>query len=210
MDKVFEGIHRFREQVFPGRRNHFQSLRSGQRPELLLITCSDSRIDPSLVTQTDPGDIFVVRNAGNLVPAAGAGPGGEAATIEFAIEGLGIRHIAVCGHSHCGAMEALGDPEATAGLPALGGWLAHARPALERAAEFGAIGDPSLRRIAANVATQLDHLRTHPSVATAETRGDLTLHGWVYRFEIGEVMEVDPGGLLRPLARRDPRIRASA
>jgi carbonic anhydrase len=199
MDKVLEGIRRFREEVFPARRRDFEALAEGQNPEVLLVTCSDSRIDPSLFTQTDPGYVFVLRNAGNLVPAYAAGLGSEAATVEFAIEGLGIRHIAVCGHSHCGAMAALEDPAATAKLPALRRWLEHARPALERASSFEAIDDPSLRLVAANVAVQLDHLRTHPSVAEAEARGALTLHGWIYRFERGEVVVVDPAVGLRPL-----------
>ncbi len=199
MDRILAGIQRFQAEVFPDQKADFEALAAGQKPELLLITCSDSRIDTALVTQTRPGEVFVLRNAGNLVPRAGSGSGAEAATIEFAIEGLGIRNIAVCGHSRCGAMAALGDPDATAALPALRGWLEHAHSTLEREASFSEIEDPALRRVAANVMVQLEQLRTHPSVAAAEARGALALHGWIYRFETGEVLEVVPGEGLRPL-----------
>jgi carbonic anhydrase len=200
MQKVYAGIRQFHQEAFPARRSHFESLAQGQRPELLLVTCSDSRIDPSLVLQTDPGDVFVIRNAGNFVAPYGEGSGAEAATIQYGIEVLGIPDLAVCGHSHCGAMAAVLDPPAADALPAVRDWLRFGEPAIDRMDGIDGIEDRALRAVAANVLVQLDHLRTHPSVARAEDAGELTLHGWVYRFETGEVLEVEPDGALRPLA----------
>lgn len=205
-----DGIGRFQRDVFPELSENFEALAGGQRPGLLLVTCSDSRIDPALVTQTQPGELFVIRNAGNIVPAADAGPGGEAGTVEFAIEGLGIRHIAVMGHSRCGAMAALVNEEATAELPALRGWLEHARGALARVDAIRGLEDPALRVVAANVLAQIENLRSHPSVASALERGALELHGWIYRFETGEVQRVAPGGRVGPLVDESAPARASA
>lgn len=199
MKKVYEGIRSFRQRVFPQQRGSFERLAQGQQPRLLLVTCSDSRIVPSLLTQSEPGEVFVVRNAGNLVPPYGEGSGGEAATVEYAIEGLGIPHIAVCGHSHCGAMAALREPATAAGFPALQKWLEFARPALDRRGPGEGFDDPLLQTVAANVLLQLDHLRTHPAVAAAEGRGAVELHGWIYRFETGEVLEVDADGVFHAI-----------
>ena len=199
MKPIFDGIQRFQDDVFPTRREEFEALAKGQSPQLLLITCSDSRIDPALLTQSEPGDVFVIRNAGNIVAPASDVPSGEAATVEYAIRALRIRDIAVCGHSHCGAMAALPDEEATAALPAVRGWIEHGRPALDRQRELPGIEDPALRVVAANVLTQVDHLRTHRAVAEAEAAGDVTLHPWVYRIETGEVCTVVPGAGLSVL-----------
>ncbi len=199
MNKIHAGIRRFQDEVFPAQRDRFQSLAGGQKPELLLVTCSDSRIDPGLLTQTGPGDIFVIRNAGNLVPPHGEGSGAEEATVQYGIEALGIRHIAVCGHAHCGAMAALREPGTAAGLPAVRAWLEHARHALDRKVELGEIDDPLLETVAANVLTQLDHLRTYPSVRAAQARGELTLHAWVYDFVTGGLLVGEANGRFRPL-----------
>ena len=202
MERVFAGIQQFRKDVFPRRRQHFEALAGGQKPELLLITCSDSRIDPALLTQTDPGDIFVVRNAGNIVPPYGDGSGAEAATVQFGIEVLGIRHVAVCGHTHCGAVAALRQPGSADALPAVKQWIEHARPSLARGVEVRAASDALTRTVAANVLTQLDHLRTHPSVAAAEARGELELHGWIYDFERGDLLVSDARGAFASIATR--------
>lgn len=126
MQKLVEGIHQFQQNIFTSQESLFQRLMRGQQPLALFITCSDSRIDPSLLTQTEPGELFIMRNAGNIVPSYGAVQGGEAATIEYAVSVLGVRDVIICGHSHCGAMGALLQPEQTAELPAVRDWLRHA------------------------------------------------------------------------------------
>jgi len=198
--KIHDGIARFQQNVFPGWKDRFEALAEGQSPELLLVTCSDSRIDPALLTQTEPGELFVIRNAGNFVPPYGEGSGGEAATIEYGIQALGIQHIAVCGHTKCGAMAAARDPESAAGLPAVQEWIGLASEALDRSADLGESTDALTETVAANVLTQIDHLRTHPSVSAAEARGELTLHAWVYDFVRGELWVGDPDGRFRPLS----------
>ena len=107
MQKLIRGIHQFQRGAFRPLKGLFEQLAKGQRPETLFITCSDSRIDPSLLTQSQPGDLFILRNAGNIVPPVGPGGGGGAATIEFAVAALGVKDIIICGHSHCGAMRGL-------------------------------------------------------------------------------------------------------
>lgn len=194
MQKLIRGLHHFQSQVTPTQREFFEQLAKGQRPEALFITCSDSRINPNLITQTDPGDLFILRNAGNIVPPYGMNPGGEAATIEFAIAGLKIHHIIVCGHSQCGAMSALLAPEKLQGLPALSNWLTHAESTRRIVQENyrDRQGAPLLSTtIEENVLVQLDNLRTHPAVATALARRELALHGWVYKIETGEVFYYD-------------------
>jgi carbonic anhydrase len=162
----------------------------------LFITCSDSRIDPGLLTQTQPGELFILRNAGNLVPAYGAVSGGEAATIEYAIAVLKVRDIIVCGHSHCGAMGGLLDPQEIEGLPAVRTWLNHAEATARIIKEnYGHIVEREARLTATveeNVLVQLENLRTHPAVAAALSRDELKLHGWVYKFETGQVFAYDP------------------
>ena len=103
--QLVAGVHNFQGNVFQNQQELFSKLARGQSPETLFVTCSDSRIDPNLITQTEPGDLFVLRNAGNIVPAYSGTAGGEVATIEFAVTGLGVKQIVVCGHSHCGAIK---------------------------------------------------------------------------------------------------------
>src|SRR5436309_9182659 len=126
MQKLVEGIHHFQANIFRPQRDLFERLAAGQHPVALFITCSDSRINPNLLTQTDPGELFILRNAGNIIPPYGAGQGGEAATVEFATAALGIQDVIVCSHSHCGAMKGLLDPKAVRDLPAVAQWLTHA------------------------------------------------------------------------------------
>jgi carbonic anhydrase len=211
MQKLVQGIHHFQAHVFRTKRELFRELAQGQRPAALFITCADSRINPNLVTQTEPGDLFVIRNAGNIVPAFTASDG-EAAAIELAIDGLGIRDVVVCGHSDCGAMKALlaDDPTEAARLPAMASWLRHARrtEAIIRSEYAGLSGAARLTAtVEENVLVQIDQLRTHPSVARALERNELRVHGWVYKIETGAVYSYDPGSgqfeALTPLA--DPR-----
>ena len=128
IERLMQGIHHFQTEIFDSQRELFERLARGQNPTALFITCSDSRINPNLITQTDPGELFILRNAGNIVPPYGLASGGEAGTIEFAVAALGVRHIIVCGHSHCGAMRSLLRPELIENLPAVRTWLAHAEP----------------------------------------------------------------------------------
>lgn len=193
MQKLLDGIHLFRTQHFPDRRAFFEGLGEGQRPQALLITCADSRINPNLVTQTEPGELFIVRNVGNIVPPHGASSG-DAAAIEYAIMALGIRDIIVCGHSGCGAMNALIHPEQIEKMPAVRSWLAHA-DATARIVNDNYAHLPDDRRwmvaIEENVLVQIENLRTLPTVASALDRGELRVHGWVYKIETGEVFGYD-------------------
>jgi carbonic anhydrase len=196
MQKLVEGIHQFRELVFTSKRALFSGLARGQQPLALFITCSDSRIVPNLLTQTEPGELFILRTAGNIVPPYGAVRGGEAATIEYAVAVLKVRDVILCGHSHCGAMAALFDPEISRELPAVGALLRHAETTRRVIAEnYRHVTDEHRRlttTIEENVLVQLEHLRTHPAVAAALARRELNLHGWYYKFETGEVFAYDP------------------
>ena len=195
MDAVLEqlknGVRRFRAEVYPAREEVFrEAANSPQRPHTLFITCADSRIDPNEITGAGTGEVFVTRNIGNMVPAYGEMLGGVSAVIEFAVCALGVRHIAVCGHSDCGAMKALLDPAATAGMPTVNSWLknAHAALSVARSLEERQEDGRLLGRLTEqNVLLQMQHLRTHPSVAGAIAGGDLTLSGWIYEIGTGKV-----------------------
>ena len=171
MQKLVQGIHQFQDDIFSSQRELFERLADGQNPEALFITCSDSRINPNLLTQTDPGELFILRNAGNIIPPYGAAGGGEAATIEYAVSVLGVQDIIVCGHSHCGAMNgaaATRKPDGPAGGRCLAG--ACRGDAADREGELPPTwpGAPLLATaIEENVLVQLENLRTHPAVAAA-------------------------------------------
>ncbi|QDV14479.1 Carbonic anhydrase [Rosistilla oblonga] len=193
MQKLIKGIHQFQRESFVPLQGLFEQLAKGQSPDTLFITCSDSRIDPTLLTRTPPGDLFILRNAGNIVPPHGAG-GGEAATIEFAVAGLGVKDIIICGHSHCGAMKGILDPDQLVEMPAVAAWLSNAdstrRIMKENYSELE--GDRLLSAtVEENVLVQLENLRTLPSVAARLAKGDLHLHGWVYKIETGQVFAYD-------------------
>lgn len=196
MQKLIQGIHQFQNNTFADQKRLFERLSKGQHPIALFITCSDSRINPNLLTQTDPGELFIMRNAGNIVPPYGAVRGGEAATIEYAVSVLKVKDIIICGHSLCGAMGAILDPRATEDLPAVKEWLCHAEATARIIKEnYSHIANEQARLTAAveeNVLVQLENLRTHPSVAAAMMRGDVKIHGWVYKFESGQVFAYDP------------------
>jgi carbonic anhydrase len=213
MQKLVEGIHHFQANLFASHRELFRRLADGQSPEALFITCSDSRINPNLITCTQPGDLFILRNAGNIVPPHGAANGGEAATIEFAVVALRVKDVIVCGHSHCGAMKGLLDPRQLHDLPSMAAWLEHAAatrwimrdkyPELHGQALLTAT-------VEENVLVQLENLRTHPAVAAGLSRGQLKLHGWVYKIETGEVFAYDPvRGQFLPLTEGVPGLPAS-
>ncbi len=196
MQKLVEGIHQFQNGIFSSKQRLFEGLVDGQHPLALFITCSDSRITPNLLTQTEPGELFILRNAGNIVPPYGAVEGGEAATIEYAVSVLGVKDIVICGHSHCGAMGGLLDPSQLAKLPAVRSWLCHAESTQRIIEEnYAHITDAAARLTATveeNVLVQLEHLQTYPSVAKALARKALNLYGWVYEFETGQVIGYHP------------------
>lgn len=196
MQKLVQGIHAFQQNIFDSQKDLFERLASGQQPLALFITCSDSRIDPSLLTQTDPGELFILRNAGNIVPPYNSVAGGEAATIEYAVDVLNVRDAIICGHSHCGAMNGLLHPEQTEALPAVKGWLTHAaatgRIIKDNYAHITAESARLTAAVEENVLVQIENLRTHPCVASALSRGELKLHAWTYKFETGQVFCYDP------------------
>ena len=195
MRNLIDGFFHFKHHVFPRERQLFRGLGAGQHPQALFITCADSRIVPDLITQSRPGDLFVCRTIGNQVPAYGTGAEtGVASAIEYALEALEIRDIIVCGHSDCGAMKVVLNPERAAGLPATGAWLKHAEAA--RSVVLKNYQDASeevqLHMVTEeNIIAQLQNLGTHPSVAAKLAKGDLNLHGWHYHIHSGEIMSYD-------------------
>jgi carbonic anhydrase len=194
MEQVITGFVSFRKSVFPQHRALFAELANGQKPEVLFITCADSRIDPNLVTQSNPGDLFIIRNAGNIVPPHARTAGGVTASIEYAVAVLGVSHIVVCGHTHCGAMQGALNPAGLDGLPHVRDWLDLARAAVEvvKHSHDGPLGKEHLRAVTEqNVLVQLAHLRTHPLVAARLANNRLQLHGWMYEIETGDLLAYD-------------------
>jgi carbonic anhydrase len=195
MQKLIEGIHEFQNQVFDTKRELFRNLANGQRPGAIFITCSDSRVNPNLLTQTEPGEIFVLRNAGNLIPPAPC-EGGEIATIEFALVELNVRDIIVCGHSDCGAMKGVLNPAGIEErMPAVHRWLRHGRRTkeiIER--EYCHLAGRELltATVEENVLVQIENLRTHKVIESRGQSGEVVIHGWVYKFETGQVYNYDP------------------
>ncbi|NWJ39900.1 MAG: carbonic anhydrase [Geothrix sp.] len=195
MQKLVQGIHHFQTQIFSSHKELFERLDQDQTPETLFITCSDSRISPNLITQTQPGELFILRNVGNLIPPYES-MGGMAAGIEFAVASLQVKDIIICGHSNCGAMKALLEPETVGELPATKAWLAHARTTERIIWEsYGHLKGNELLHatVEENVLVQLENLRRHPAVAKAMANGMLHLHAWYYKIETGEVFAFDPG-----------------
>ncbi|BBO28207.1 MAG: carbonic anhydrase [Pseudomonadota bacterium] len=192
MEHVISGVAKFQKEVFPNKKAAFQKLANGQNPEVLFITCADSRIDPNLVTQTEPGDLFICRNAGNVVPPHSNQTGGMTASIEFAVAALGVSHIVVCGHSDCGAMKGAINTEALSALPHVKEWLGHCRVATEVVKERCGCSELNAQEhlqlvTEENVVQQMQHLRTHPAVAAKIATGHVKLHGWFYNIETAAV-----------------------
>jgi carbonic anhydrase len=203
MQSILEGVERFQRDVFPKYRQLFERLAGGQNPQALAVTCSDSRIDPNLITQTEPGELFVIRNAGNIVPPQGT-DGGEAATIEYALRVLGIRNVLVCGHTDCGAMKALLKPESLDSLPTVRGWLTaaqEARRALDRLPPE-ADDHKRLRTVTEeNVLVQIENLRTHSALRYGLDQGQIHILGAIYEIKSGEFFVYCPrDGRFNPIA----------
>ena len=195
MDEVLEhlkdGIRQFRKDVYPDMAERYhQVMNEPQQPHALIITCADSRVHPDVLTQARPGEVFVTRNIGNMVPAYPEMLGGVSAVLEFAVAAMKVQHIVVCGHTECGAMKALLEPESVEAMPTVKAWLTNAHAALSVARAIYKGNDESeLLRIVTeqNVLLQVRHVQTHPAVAGAIARGELTLSGWVYDIAHGEV-----------------------
>lgn len=218
MKALIKGLHHFSTHDFTHYAELFERLtREGQKPETLFITCSDSRVVPSLITNANPGDLFVIRNAGNIVPPYGAGDEGMEGTIEYAVRVLGVSDIVVCGHSHCGAVQGALAPDKLQGLPAVQRWLRHTARTRQIIADHYDNLTPELKLEAAiqeNVLAQVESLRTHPCVASRLADRSLHIHAWVYKMEGGYVLSYDaetelfqrintePGGAYAPATQR--------
>ena len=193
MQHIIEGFLNFQKEIFPQRKELFRSLASSQNPKALFISCSDSRLVPELVTQQEPGQLFVIRNAGNIVPSFGPEPGGVSATIEYAVVALGVTDIVICGHSNCGAMKAIADSQPLDPMPAVAHWLHYADAA--KAVVEKKTWDNPIDKVNAmveeNVIAQLNNIKTHPCVAVRLRNNALRLHGWVYDIESGEIRTLD-------------------
>lgn len=199
MRKLIRGIVEYREKLLPQYLERFQSLTHRQTPDTLFIACSDSRVVPNLLVSTDPGDLFVVRNVGNLIPpsnvsGASTGDVSDASAIEYAVLALGVQNIVICGHSECGAMKAVMSRKDMTGTLNLSLWLHHARPAAFRLEQEGAL-DPQLephnQLSQLNVLVQLEHLMSYPFVRERVTAGRLHLSGWWFEIASGGVYVYD-------------------
>ncbi|MDQ2840559.1 MAG: carbonic anhydrase [Acidobacteriota bacterium] len=197
LDTLLAGVRQFRREIYTkNRERYLQSVQQPQRPHTLFITCSDSRIDPETLTQSGPGDIFVSRNIGNLVPAYGQVLGGVSAVIEYAVLALEVSQIVVCGHTDCGAMKGLLHREKLASMPTVNAWLQNAEAALSVVDARNTASGESARLsqvIEENVVLQLNHLRTHPSVAGKIAQGKLAVYGWVYDIGHGQIHMQEAG-----------------
>lgn len=189
---LLRGVENFSQKVFPESRQLFSELAGGQTPHTLFITCADSRVVPEMITQTQPGELFVCRNIGNIVPGYGEMLGGVSAVVEYAVMVLGVRHVVVCGHTDCGAMKGLLNPDSTKDMPTVEAWLRNAQAAKSAMFTRKLEGTEAvLALIEENVRLQLTHLRTHPAVAAALADGALKLQGWVYDIGDGQIAVLD-------------------
>ena len=200
MQRLIEGVHKFRNDEFGNYRKLFRKLsQEGQYPHTLFITCSDSRVLAELITQSKPGDLFVVKNVGNIVPPASVlgDTNSTAAAIEFAVESLQVSDIVICGHSQCGAISALLDKKPVSDqTPHLRDWLKVASPVLETMKkDYAHLHDASARETAAaeeNVLFGLDNLHSYPCVQERLAKGSLRLHGWFFKIATAELFAYDP------------------
>ena len=196
MKKLIEGIEQFRSTYYTQHRELFEQLSHGQAPRVLFICCSDSRVAPNLITNTDIGELFVIRNAGNIVPPYGSANGGEGAAIEYAINALNIEQVIICGHSHCGAMKGLLKlNKLQESMPLVFDWLKHAE-ATRRLVQDNypeASGEELIEvTVSENVLTQIENLKTYPVVRSRLYQGKLQIYGWIYHIENGEVLAYNP------------------
>ena len=194
LGKIKKGVAKFQSEVFPERRRQFECLGHGQQPIAMFFTCADSRIVPNLLMQIEPGEVFIERTPGNIVPKYSDHVGGVTASVEYAIQVLHVPLIIICGHTDCGVVKALLEPEKAAGLPALQSWMRYALPARERLLRDnpGASHDEKRRLLTQyNVLAQLENLKTHPTVEAALGRGEIEVQGWIYDIAKGSVFAAD-------------------
>lgn len=195
MKQLIKGLREFHSNYFCRNLELFEQLAQGQHPRILFITCSDSRVDPNLITQAQPGDLFVIRNAGNIIPPFGATNGGEGAAVEYAIQALDIQQVVVCGHSHCGAMKGLLKLDSLESeMPLVYNWLKHAEATRLLIKEnYGGYEDEDLIEVttAENVLTQIENLRTYPVIRSRLHQGKLSFYAWIYEIESGEILTYD-------------------
>ncbi|WP_036479061.1 carbonic anhydrase [Myxosarcina sp. GI1] len=195
MKKLIRGLDEFRQNYVNTHQELLEQLSHGQKPRVLFITCSDSRVAPNLITNTDMGELFVIRNAGNIIPPYGSANGGEGGTIEYAINALGIEQVVICGHSHCGGMKGLLKlNELQEDMPLVYDWLRHAestrRLVMENYPDYS--GEELIETLVAeNVLIQIDNLKTYPVVRARIHQGKLRIYAWIYRIETGEVLAYD-------------------
>ena len=197
MQKLGAGIHHFQANYFANNRGLFEQLSAkGQRPEALFITCSDSRVVPTLITNAAPGDLFIVRNIGNIVPSVERGVlGGVSAAIEYAVEVLEVANVIVCGHTQCGAIEAILHPERVAHLRFVSRWIGESSRIPDLITErYGDLeGDARMTAaVQENVLVQLENLRSFDFVTRRLASGTLKMSGWVFKIATGEVFDYDP------------------
>ncbi|HTR05486.1 MAG TPA: carbonic anhydrase [Paraburkholderia sp.] len=207
---LLDGVDEFTHHVFPGNKELFHSLAHSQAPHTLFITCADSRVSPEMITQAKPGDLFVCRNIGNIVPAYGEMLGGVSAVVEFAVLALNVRQIVLCGHTDCGAMKGLASgAAATADMPTVQAWLRNAEAARSVVKTRGLDDNQVVQALVEeNVRLQLTHLRTHPAVAARVAQGQLELQGWVYDIGHGKVTVLDEArGRFESLREARARLR---
>ncbi|WP_060512404.1 carbonic anhydrase [Pseudomonas sp. NBRC 111124] len=193
MKDIIDGFLKFQRNAFPERVELFKGLATQQSPRALFISCSDSRLVPELVTQREPGDLFVIRNAGNIVPSYGPEPGGVSASVEYAVAALQVADIVICGHSDCGAMTAIATCKCLDHMPAVAGWLRYADSArvVNEARQHPDQPTKVAAMVRENVIAQLANIQTHPSVRLALEEGRVTLHGWIYDIESGRIDAFD-------------------
>lgn len=195
MKKLIRGLDQFRQKYVVEHQELLEQLSHGQKPRVLFITCSDSRVAPNLITNTDIGELFVIRNAGNIIPPYGAANGGEGGTIEYAITALGIEQVVVCGHSHCGAMKGLLKlNKLQADMPLVYDWLKHAEATRRLVNEnYKNRSEEELVEtlVAENVLIQIENLKTYPAVRAKIHQGKLQIYAWIYQIETGDVLAYD-------------------
>ena len=197
MKRVLEGLTLFQQIAYPRHQELFERLAKNQTPQAVFVACSDSRVVPNLIVQAEPGDLFIIRNAGNIVPPAGSSYGGTTASLEYAIVALGIRDVILCGHSDCGAMTGVLHPERLDGMPAVRQWVSYAESARRAAVEAhpGANDEALLERVVDyNVIAQIRNILTFPFVRPLVEKGELELYGWVYDIASGRVKGLDASG----------------